>query len=63
MPEGLKRGSTWRERALRLSKLAEFLLVFHAEAPCDWLVWIFIDAVSTQPVTALIPQVSSSSWP
>eukprot|EP00913_Durusdinium_trenchii_P005731 g5346.t1 len=30
----------------RLPKLAEFLLIFHGEAPCDWLVWVFIDAVS-----------------
>eukprot|EP00435_Cladocopium_sp_Y103_P003117 s4949_g1.t1 len=42
--------------AARLPKLAEFLLIYHAEAPCDWLVWIFIDAASLQPVTALIPQ-------
>lgn len=42
--------------AARLPKLAEFLLIYHAEAPCDWLVWIFIDAASSQPVTAMIPQ-------
>ena len=40
----------------RLPKLAEFLFIYHAEAPCDWLVWIFIDAASSQPVTALISQ-------
>ncbi|CAJ1352996.1 unnamed protein product, partial [Effrenium voratum] len=40
----------------RLPKLAEFLLIFHGEAPCDWLVWIFIDASSSQPVTVQIPE-------
>ncbi|CAE7029321.1 MGAT4C [Symbiodinium natans] len=41
-------------RSSRLPKLAEFLLVFHDQAPCDWLVWIFIDAASSQPVTGQI---------
>ncbi|CAE7790228.1 MGAT4C [Symbiodinium sp. CCMP2592] len=41
-------------RSSRLPKLAEFLLAFHDQAPCDWLVWIFIDAVSSQPVTGQI---------
>ena len=37
-------------------KLAEFLLTFSTEAPCDWLVWVWIDAMSPWPVALDIPQ-------
>ncbi|CAK9086177.1 unnamed protein product [Durusdinium trenchii] len=37
-------------------KLAEFLLTFSTEAPCDWLVWVWIDAMSPWPVAPDIPK-------
>jgi len=37
-----------------LPKLSEFLLVFHDEAPCDWIIWTFIDILSASPVSPLI---------
>ena len=39
-----------------LPKLAEFLLTFSAEAPCDWLVWVWIDLMSPWPVASDIPK-------
>ncbi|CAE7407834.1 mgat4b, partial [Symbiodinium pilosum] len=32
-----------------LPSLAQFLLTYSAEAPCDWLVWVWIDAWSPTP--------------
>eukprot|EP00927_Polykrikos_kofoidii_P008375 TRINITY_DN13476_c0_g3_i1.p1 TRINITY_DN13476_c0_g3~~TRINITY_DN13476_c0_g3_i1.p1 ORF type:complete len:1399 (+),score=171.05 TRINITY_DN13476_c0_g3_i1:127-4323(+) len=37
--------STW------LPSLADFLLAFFDELPCDWLVWIWVDALSPSPET------------
>lgn len=39
-----------------IPKLAEFLLTFSTEAPCDWLVWVWIDALSPWPVALDIPK-------
>ncbi|CAJ1408459.1 unnamed protein product [Effrenium voratum] len=39
-----------------LPSLAQFLLTFSTEAPCDWLVWVWIDAMSPWPVTPDIPK-------
>lgn len=39
-----------------LPSLANFLLTFSEEAPCDWLVWCWIDVWSSTPVTADLPQ-------
>lgn len=42
--------------ATHLPKLAQFLLTFSSEAPCDWLVWDWIDALSPSPVAVDIPK-------
>ncbi|CAE7258393.1 mgat4b [Symbiodinium sp. CCMP2592] len=39
-----------------LPSLANFLLTYSEEAPCDWLVWCWIDVWSSTPATAELPQ-------
>lgn len=48
-------GKAFRSR--HLASLAEFLFVFNRESPCDWLVWVWADALSAMQVTLALPQV------
>lgn len=41
--------------ATRLPQLAQVLLIFSTESPCDWLVWDWIDAISDKPFSGDTP--------
>lgn len=48
--------------ASRLPSLAEFLFTLNPEAPCDWLVWDWMDALTSQPFTSQIPQEAEKDF-